>query len=88
MTRRIYIYISRSCHRDRLPTTSCRKDQKKGEDNGPGRVACTVRVGRKVSATKTKRKWSKYNLELHKHFMPPLNRDTASICMRIKQSKN
>lgn len=39
MTRRIYIYISRSCHRDRLLTTSCRKDKKKGEDNGPGRIA-------------------------------------------------
>lgn len=48
MTRRIYIYISRSCHRDRLPTTSCKKDKKKGEDNGPGRVACTIRVDRKV----------------------------------------
>lgn len=27
MTRWIYIYISRSCRRDRLPTTSCRKDK-------------------------------------------------------------
>lgn len=50
MTRRIYIYISRSCRRDRLPTTSCRKD-KKGEDNGtrhrmylPSAVAGTTAI--------------------------------------------
>jgi len=60
MTRRIYIYISRSCHRDRLPTTSCKKNEKKGKDNGPE----TRRMyhSRWPESLETTQALSKYNL--------------------------